>query len=96
MSNFYVTFGTKYATKDHPRFPQAHPKGFVVIEAETEPRARDIAFEELGQYWAFLYTEEEWQQFKGDFIAGELARFKDIERKNDEGHSSSDVPQEAR
>ena len=62
MSNFYLTFGQKYAEEPHPKFALAHPNGYVRIQAENYEQAREFAFREFGPYWAFLYDEEDFAE----------------------------------
>lgn len=64
---FYVTLGQQYATHQHPFLANAHPDGYVVIDAEDANKARQIAFARLGSCWAFLYAE-------GDFDAAMYPR----------------------
>lgn len=72
MSEFYVTFGIKYAREPHPTFAAAHPDGWVTIEAPDEIAARTVAFERLGIYFAFIYYDAPDGCL---FPRGELARW---------------------
>lgn len=56
---FFVTFGQQYRREHHPRLPAAHPDGVVEILAADEAEARSLAFEYLGDRWAFLYVASE-------------------------------------
>jgi hypothetical protein len=60
---YYVTFGQMYRWKLHPSDPRIHPDGFVVINADCEADARDIAFRSFGQDWAFIYDKEPEQKY---------------------------------
>lgn len=81
---FYVTFGARYAREPHPKWALAHPDGYLVLEAEDEPFAREAAWKLCGQHWAFIYTQE--QMFADVrhggltaddlFPRGELARYR--------------------
>ena len=53
--DYYVTFGCQYSYTPHPTYPDAHPDGYVVIVAPSEPVARAAAFAAFGQAWAFIY-----------------------------------------
>jgi hypothetical protein len=68
---FYVTFGQRYAREPHPTFPAAHPDGYVVIVAPSEPIARAAAFSAFGTAWAFIYERPPEPRFAP---RGELAR----------------------
>ena len=59
MPTYYVTFGQKYRHETHPRFAKAHPDGYVMIEADDFESARQLAFENLGPYWANIYDEDD-------------------------------------
>lgn len=43
-----------------------YPEKVQVIEAESPERAEQIMFARFGKYWAFQYTEKEWQQALDD------------------------------
>ena len=58
MPNFYLTFGQRYNQEEHPTFINAHPDGYVRIEAPDKESARKRAFEIFSTHWAFLYAEE--------------------------------------
>jgi hypothetical protein len=66
MQTFYVTFGLKYRDVRHPKFPAAHPDGWVEIIAEGEPQAWEAAERVFGTVApgvveiAFLYREDRW------------------------------------
>ena len=68
--NYYVTFGQKYSTEPHPKVRYAHPDGWLRIEADDEDQAREIVFLELGDHWAFIYSEDNFK--KNYFPRGEL------------------------
>jgi hypothetical protein len=70
--NFYFTFGQKYADEKHPKYPNAHPNGWVRVEANSYAEARSFAVYSLfGEYFSNQYTEENWKpEF---FPAGEIA-----------------------
>jgi len=71
---WFVTFGMRYAHETHPYFPDAHPDGWVVIEADTYEEARRIAVRRLGPFWAFVYGEDD-PPSPELFPRGELARW---------------------
>ncbi len=73
MKTFMVTFGQRFRHDEHKRFPAAHPDGWVTIEAHDDSAARMIAFDRLGEEWAFLYREADFTP--GMYPMGELARF---------------------
>jgi hypothetical protein len=68
-----VTFGQKYVLEPHPRFPEAHPDGWVTILVGGEDEARAIAFRELGRDWSGLYDADDIGHQM--FPRGELAVF---------------------
>lgn len=57
---FYVTFGQKYARETHPMFPDAHPDGWIEVEADTEYAARCVVVQKIGTGWSSIYSEESW------------------------------------
>ncbi len=64
MKTFYLTFGQKYAREPHPNWVNSakqfiHPDGWWEVYAPDKEKARDAAFDCLGQYWAGLYLEKE-------------------------------------
>lgn len=60
MTTFYVTFNLKWATEQHPRFKDAHPEGWLEVEAPNELTARLLTIEHIGRAWAFIYDERTW------------------------------------
>lgn len=72
MNNYYVTFGQQYRREPHPKVEYAHPDGWLLIEAEDIKTAREKAFNELGDAWAFIYVEGGWD--RSYFPLGELHR----------------------
>lgn len=73
MSEFYVTFGLQYTHAQHPTIEEAHPEGWITIEAPDERTARLWMFDHHGPQWAFMYTPETFEPHF--FPRGELARF---------------------
>jgi hypothetical protein len=57
MNKYYITFGQKYRTEEHPELYDAHPDALVLIQAPDKEIARVMAFERLGHAWSFLYEE---------------------------------------
>lgn len=55
MKKFYATFG----------FGQRYENCFTIILAETFEEARDKMFQKFGRERAFIYTEEQWYNNKG-------------------------------
>lgn len=55
---FCITFGSQYSYQEHPYFEDAHPDGWIEIEAEDEESAREMAFSLFGTAWSFLYEQE--------------------------------------
>jgi hypothetical protein len=55
MGEYRVTFGQRFRRDPHPRFPAAHPDGYVTIHAADEHDARRLVVANLGGEWAFLY-----------------------------------------
>jgi hypothetical protein len=87
MKNFYITFGQKYGREPHPSGLNIHPDGYVRIEADSESEARDIAFDTLGEYWAFCYHEKSFLSDISYYPIGELYCIKKV--TNDEGTITS-------
>lgn len=76
---WFVTFGQRYRREEHPALEEAHPDGWVVIEATDAIRAHRIAIYELGELWCDIYTPATFQP--GYFPRGELARYDEHGRK---------------
>ena len=57
LQKFYLTFGVKYSHEPHPFWPGATPRGWVLIEAATEERARGLAYLYFKESWSMLYPE---------------------------------------
>ena len=55
----YITFGQKYRREPNPKFPDAHPDGWVEVIAPTYDKARSIAIENLGTSFACAWKEDE-------------------------------------
>ena len=72
MRKFYVTFGQRYSYEDHPQ--GGKPNGWFTFYAKDEEEARKKALEVLGNKWAFMYEENEFN--KRFYPLGELRRFK--------------------
>ena len=81
---YAVTFGQRYRSEEHPRLPEAHPDGYVVIEAPDMDQAHAIAFDKIGGSWAFLCEMEDFSLDAWMHPLGELARY------GDDGYSSGD------
>ena len=77
MSEFRVTFPQRFRNEPHPTLPQAHPDGWLTIEAPSLGLARDIAFYRLGDEWAFIYPDDDMRDHL--YPLGEIARFKENE-----------------
>jgi len=61
-NRYYITFGQRSPFRD----------GYVLIEAYEYSQARRAAIETLGQKWAFIYLEKDFDhQF---YPAGQLGR----------------------
>lgn len=60
---FYVTMGVQYRNEPHPdlTFAQANPDGYLIVRAPNERYARDILGAVIGNRYAFLYTEAEFE-----------------------------------
>ena len=72
---FFVTFGQRYAREQHPTIDQAHPDGWLVIEAESWDDARAVAERELGTNWSHLHTKEDFfKDAEQLYPRGEIAR----------------------
>lgn len=71
LREFYLTFARKYARISHPTCEQAHPDGWVTIEARDEPHARYLAWKHFGPAWCTIYDRP---LTKDLFPKGELIR----------------------
>jgi len=76
LTEYRVTFGLQYAHEPHPRFPAAHPDGWVAVFASDELIARCAAVAVLGTAWSSIYhPEDEWYPWgAGYYPRGELGR----------------------
>lgn len=61
MNEYFLTFGQQYSRIQHPRFPTAHPDGWVTIEAVDMDMARAVAFRCFDKYWSDLYDADTFQ-----------------------------------
>lgn len=59
---FFVTFGQQYAQEQHPTIEQAHPDGWLVIEAYSYDEARAVAARELGTRWSNIYDKDDFMK----------------------------------
>lgn len=75
-----LTFGQRYATEPHPRFPDAHPDGWVEIAARTRWDARSLALSTFGQYWCDIYHPDDFDP--SYYPLGRLARLDATEVKS--------------
>lgn len=73
MKNYYVTLGYRFANEAHTYLENASPDGYVLIIANSESDAREIAIKNLGMEWAFIYSEADYDDTFQPL--GELARF---------------------
>lgn len=74
MPEFALTFGQKYHREEHPKFPGAHPDGYVIIVADDAAAARGLAIAHFGTFWCDLYGPDTWAASAHYFPRGELAR----------------------
>lgn len=78
LTEYRITFGIRYADETHPRFPEAHPDGWVAVMAENEDAARRLVHDRIGNDWAFIYHPAHPNYpgpFGRHFRKGELARW---------------------
>lgn len=71
LKTFCITFGQKYRYEQHPTCPLAHPDRVALISAMDVESARVIAHSLIGNKWAFIYpeTDFDWDKYpKGSFI----------------------------
>jgi hypothetical protein len=73
MTNWYVTFGQRYAQEAHATFGLAHPDGWATIVAETRDDAHACALARLGRQWSDLYAEDQFDPAL--YPGGELIRW---------------------
>lgn len=57
---FFVTFGDQYRYATHPRFPGAHPDGYLQVRAVDELSARIALISRIGRDWSCMYTRSEY------------------------------------
>jgi len=57
MERFVLTFGSRYATIEHPVLPDAQPDGWYVVIARDLEAARHLACAAIGTAWSDLYPE---------------------------------------
>lgn len=79
MATYYLTFGPKYATEEHPHFPHAHPDGWVEITANSELDARNEVYNCLGYKWAFIYNDKNFNPVM--YSAGRIATLDEIKEQ---------------
>jgi hypothetical protein len=59
LRKYFVTFGQKYRTEEHPTLKEAHPDGVVEVPAINSDVAREIVVDKLGDKWCAIYSEDE-------------------------------------
>lgn len=73
MVEFFVTFQQRFRREEHPTHAEAHPDGWIVIEAPDYLAAQAAANERFGhRHWSMLYHEKPDTRF---FPRGEVGRF---------------------
>jgi len=72
LQNFYVTFGVKYRHEKHEHWPDAHPDGWLLVQAEDEPAAWALVRKYIDNVYAFTYSEDRFERKWHPL--GELAR----------------------
>jgi hypothetical protein len=76
VSEYFVTFGQKYARETHPLLPAAHPDNWVVIEAPGMGEARQAAYGALSDLWCDVYAADSWAEYSHLFTGHEIGRFR--------------------
>ena len=71
---WFVTFGQRYAHETHPRFPEAHPDGWLVVEADDYDDAREITHGVLGPAWVFIVDLDDFDASRSLYPRGEIGR----------------------
>jgi len=71
--DFRVTFGQRYRREEHPRWPLAHPDGWLTIAAPSYEVARAWVIRELGTSWCDIYAPRSFE--RSLYELGELGRF---------------------
>jgi hypothetical protein len=85
MQEFFVTFGQRYAQEPHPVLADAHPDGWLVIEAESWDEARAAVATALGTSWSNLYEKTDFMQDAARlYPRGEIARISPSEKSDGE------------
>jgi hypothetical protein len=72
LKEFLVTFGQKYRREPHPKVKYADPDGWLSIMAYDYDQAREMAFQELGPSWSFIYERGVHKLNEGHFPLGQL------------------------
>ena len=78
MTTYALTFGDRYRREPHPTFEQAHPDGWVEVQAAIREDAVRLGYELLGPAWSRVYRLDEIQReffprgCLGRLIDGEL------------------------
>ena len=60
MKKFYLTFGPKYRSEEHPTLgmDERLPDGWITVYADDIMQARVKVYCAIGRYWSDLYEEE--------------------------------------
>lgn len=72
LKEFLVTFGQKYHREPHPKVKYADPDGWLSIMAYDYDQAREMAFQELGPSWSFIYERGVNKLDESHFPLGQL------------------------
>lgn len=76
LPKYYVTFGSQYTPRNqiHPYWGPAHADGYVMIEADTEPQARELVVQHFKSAWSNIYSTSELTEDHAWFRLGEIGR----------------------
>ena len=82
MKTWYVTFGVQYGQYEHPMLPGVTADHWLRIVAPTEQLARSLTVAVVGDCWASIYDEAnfqpEWHP-AGEFASVEFRFLAEVE-----------------
>lgn len=76
FEEFYLTFGQRWRTEQHPTYDRATPDGWVTIVARDFEEAREGGFLRFGENFAMIYAKADFQP--DEFPLGELSILREV------------------
>jgi len=72
LNKYILTFGKKYAVKQHPIIPHLHSDGYVEILADSYKSAKHFVKAVFNTYFDELVVAEEFEEYKYLYPLGSM------------------------